>query len=265
MPKPSEPNPPLPPPTDPEVSRNLARMTRRGLAIAAGAVTATLLGRRWLLNQPQEGLIPWPIRRVLRFDERLSREVFDPRTLAPTFARAKGGTPRITGRYGLDPAPDLVNYRLKVEGPGGTRSFRLDQIKALPRVEMTTELKCIEGWSSIVNWSGARLADLADLCGLALRDPAAPGSAPCDYAALETPGGAYYVGLEILAALHPQTLLCYAIDGQPLNSLHGAPLRLAIPLKYGIKHIKNIGSIRFTDVRPPDFWANRGYDWYSGH
>ncbi len=268
MPKPSTPNPP---PADPaaaaeaEVARQLGRMTRRGLAIAAGAIAAGLLGRRWIFRQPKEGLVPWPLRRVLQFDERISHGLFDPKALAPTFARAKGGTPRVTGRYGLDPAPDPAAYRLKVEGPSGIRSFGLDEIKALPRHDLTTEMKCIEGWSAVVHWSGARLADLADLCGLAVRDPARPGSAPCDYAALETPDRAYYVGLEILAALHPQTLLCYEIDGRALTSLHGAPLRLAIPVKYGIKHLKNIGTIRFTDRRPPDFWADRGYDWFSGH
>ena len=43
------------------------------------------------------------------------------------------------------------------------------------------------------------------------------------------------------------------------------PLRLAIPVKYGIKNIKRIGAIRLTDIRPADFWGERGYDWYAGH
>jgi DMSO/TMAO reductase YedYZ molybdopterin-dependent catalytic subunit len=46
---------------------------------------------------------------------------------------------------------------------------------------------------------------------------------------------------------------------------HGAPLRLVIPIKYGIKNLKQIGTIQFTDRRPADYWAERGYDWYSGH
>ena len=86
-----------------------------------------------------------------------------------------------------------------------------------------------------------------------------------DYAALETPDGDYYVGLDMASALHPQTLLCYEMDGQPLTPEHGAPLRLVIPVKYGIKNLKQIGTIRFTDVRPADYWAERGYDWYAGH
>jgi DMSO/TMAO reductase YedYZ molybdopterin-dependent catalytic subunit len=67
------------------------------------------------------------------------------------------------------------------------------------------------------------------------------------------------------SAVHPQTLLCYEMDGRPLTPEHGAPLRLVIPVKYGIKNLKQIGTIRFTDVRPADYWAERGYDWYAGH
>jgi len=66
------------------------------------------------------------------------------------------------------------------------------------------------------------------------------------------------------SAMHPQTLLCYEMNGAPLTGAHGAPLRLTIPVKYGIKNIKRIGSIQFTDNRPEDYWANEGYDWYAG-
>jgi DMSO/TMAO reductase YedYZ molybdopterin-dependent catalytic subunit len=55
------------------------------------------------------------------------------------------------------------------------------------------------------------------------------------------------------------------MNGQSLTPEHGAPLRLVIPVKYGIKNLKQVGTIRFTDERPPDYWAERGYDWYAGH
>jgi DMSO/TMAO reductase YedYZ molybdopterin-dependent catalytic subunit len=66
-------------------------------------------------------------------------------------------------------------------------------------------------------------------------------------------------------AMHPQTLLCYEMNGKPLPMDQGYPLRLIIPVKYGIKSIKRIGSIYFSDQRPADYWAERGYDYYSGH
>lgn len=135
----------------------------------------------------------------------------------------------------------------------------MDAIRALPKVTMITELKCIEGWSTIVRWSGARLSDFIERYPPMRTDGALPS-----YVGLETPDGEYYVGLDIESAQHPQTLLCYEMNGQPLTPDHGAPLRLAIPVKYGIKNIKRIGVIRFTDERPRDYWAERGYDWYAG-
>ena len=51
---------------------------------------------------------------------------------------------------------------------------------------------------------------------------------------------------------------------EPLDQAHGAPLRLATPNKYGIKCLKRIGVIRYTNERPPDYWAERSYDWYAG-
>ncbi len=137
----------------------------------------------------------------------------------------------------------------------------LADLRTLPHVEQTFQFKCIEGWSQIVQCGGVRLADL-----VARYQPRrnAQGRLP-RYVGLETPKADYYVGLYMEDALHPQTLLCYEINGQPLSMEHGAPLRLVIPVKYGIKHLKQIGRITFTDRRPPDYWAEQGYDWYAGH
>ena len=107
-----------------------------------------------------------------------------------------------------------------------------------------------------MKWSGVCFADVME------KFP--PARMP-QYIALETPDRGYYVGLDIESALHPQTLLAFEINDNPLPIPHGAPLRLAIPVKYGIKNIKRIGTIRYTDIRPADFWGERGYDWYAGH
>ena len=66
------------------------------------------------------------------------------------------------------------------------------------------------------------------------------------------------------SALHPQTLLCYEMNGRPLLPEHGAPLRLITPRKYGIKQLKRIGTLAFVAERPADYWAARGYDWHAG-
>ena len=90
-------------------------------------------------------------------------------------------------------------------------------------------------------------------------------STPPDAKTEEGQPDQYYVGLDRPSALHPQTLLCYEMNGAPLTQGHGAPLRLVSTVKYGYKCIKRISLIDLTEQRPPDYWAKCGYDWYGGH
>ena len=82
---------------------------------------------------------------------------------------------------------------------------------------------------------------------------------------LSTPDGAYYVGLDAESAFHPQTLLCYEMNGMSLTPQRGAPLRLVIPVKYGIKNLKRIGTIHFTDERPADYLGRAATTGTAGH
>jgi len=256
-------------PEDEGLEPQLRRLTRRGFALGGAATLAGLAGWRWLVTRSEEDGLPWPFRRVLRFNESLARAGFRSSSSAPNFPRGAAREPRVNGQIGIDPTIDPASWRLRVigaSGEAGKRILHLEEIKALPRVEMTTELKCIEGWSVVVHWAGARLADLASFTGLAKRRRHRGDAGDLlSYAALATPDAGYYVGLDIASAFHPQTLLCYEMNGEPLTADHGAPLRLVIPVKYGIKNLKQIGTIEFTDSRPADYWAERGYDWYSGH
>jgi hypothetical protein len=163
------------------------------------------------------------------------------------------GTTTITITEPANPAPPAH--------PQPGLLLTMDDLRALPHVELINDFKCIEGWSEIVHWGGVRFADL-----IARYQPInGPDHGRARYVSLETPDGGYYVGIDMADALHPQTLLCYEINNQPLTMEHGAPLRLVIPLKYGIKHLKQIGRITFTNERPRDYWAEQGYDWDSGH
>jgi DMSO/TMAO reductase YedYZ molybdopterin-dependent catalytic subunit len=244
-------------------------VSRRGFTLGGLAAVAGIAGWQWLITRSAEDDLPWPFRRALALNERLGHAIFQRSRLAPEFARYEAQEPRVNGDIGVDLKIDQVAWRLRVLGTGGEASARvlsIDEIKALPRIAMTTELKCIEGWSTVVHWAGARLADLAEATGLARRGGRAIGRRDAlPYVSLETPDAGYYVGLDLASALHPQTLLAYELNSRPLTPEHGAPLRLVVPVKYGIKSIKQIGTIRFTDQRPADYWAERGYDWYSGH
>lgn len=84
------------------------------------------------------------------------------------------------------------------------------------------------------------------------------------FASLVTPDEEYYVGIDMPSMMHPQTILCFELNGKPLPMDQGYPLRLIIPVKYGVKNIKRIGTISFHNDRPADYWAERGYDYYTG-
>ncbi len=119
--------------------------------------------------------------------------------------------------------------------PQGTSGLLLtmDDLAQLPRNQLVTQFKCIEGWSQIVHWAGIRMADFLDAY------PPQPirGEEP-RYVYMETPDGDYYTGYDLRALRHPQTLLVTEMMGAPLTQPHGAPLRLHMPTKYGYKQIK---------------------------
>jgi DMSO/TMAO reductase YedYZ molybdopterin-dependent catalytic subunit len=255
---------------DLEIQRKLKVMTRRGLVFGGTAILVGGTAWKWIASRSKADGIAWPLRKVLELDEKVGRATFDPKRLSPTFPVSLVRMPRLNGRIGVDLNLDLDAWRLEVEGPTGKRSLTMEEVKALPRFEVTTELRCVEGWSEIVTWAGARLVDLAAFTGLASTtgkpgDPLAIPAQLLPYVSLQTPNQKYFVGLDIASALHPQTLLCYEMNGQPLTREHGAPLRLSIPIKYGIKSLKQIGKIQFTSQRPSDYWELKGYDWYAGH
>lgn len=253
-----------------------AKRSRRSFLITGALGVAGIFGWRWLDSRPAVDGIPAPLRQVLDFNAGLSNAYYKNTRLAPEFARSRAEKIRFNGDVGLGDGFDPAVWRLRVLGyapagaPAREQSFTIEQIKALPRTEQTTEFKCIEGWSTIVHWAGVRLSDflakypLATASGQPIADINHP-QGTARYVGMQTPDEEYYVGLEMESALHPQTLLCYEMNGEPLSLEHGAPLRLVSPLKYGIKHIKRIGTIAFTDARPDDYWAKLGYDWHAGH
>ena len=237
---------------DEEIRAAIRRLSRRSFATGAVAAAVGAGGLWWLLHEPLDDGALWPLRRVLQANQKLAEALFSEQRLAPEFPIDEAAEPRPNGRHGLGKEFDAAAWRMRVIGDN-EQTLPLAAVRDLPKVEMTTEFKCVEGWSQIVHWAGARLADFAQRFALTGQ-----------YVGLSTPDDRYFVGLDAASALHPQTLLAYEMNGQPLTPEHGAPLRLVAPVKYGFKSIKRIGTIRFTDARPRDYWAERGYDWYAG-
>jgi hypothetical protein len=235
--------------TDQEISRR----TRRSFLIGGIAAAAGFGAWEWIRNSYYDDGIPRPLRRAEEADDAFSHALFSDGRLARTFDASEIGEAQVNGDEGLDGEPD-PDWKLIIEGAS---PVSLDQMKALPKIEQITQFKCIEGWDYIMKWGGAKFSDFAAAH--------APGGAiEKPWVGFETPDGGYYVGLDRASAMHPQTLLAYEMNGQPLTNDHGAPLRLLIPVKYGIKNLKRIGTIRFSDARPRDYWAENGYDYDSG-
>lgn len=250
----------------------MRRLTRRSLIVGGAAALAGLGSWRWLTTAAPEDGVPWPLRRALRLNQRLAEQWAPPRGLAPVFpAGAVQGPARTNGLVGLANAVETAGWELRVrhEGRGDGQPIPLRQVQKLPRVDLITELKCVEGWSQVMQFGGVRFLDFMRRFSLGTRSgrPPDPAGNPGDlfrYVYLATPDEAYYVGLDMASALHPQTLLCDAMNGEPLTRAHGAPLRLYLSVKYGYKSLKRVGLIRFQDTLPADYWGQRGYDWYAG-
>lgn len=258
-------------PDDVEVEDQIRHLSRRSFLWGTLAIGATYSGVRWIGSRRLDDGVPWPLRQGLRVNEGITRDLTSKNRMSPQFAAARAREIRVNGDIGLDDGFDPAKWHLNVEGladQDASGKFSLAQIKALPRRTMTVEHKCIEGWSVVVNWTGARLSDFIEKYppATASGNPfnrKHPDDLP-EYVGMETPGGGYYVGLDREAALHPQTLLAYEMNGKPLTLDHGAPLRLVTPVKYGTKSLKRIGTIRFVAERPADYWAEQGYDYNAG-
>jgi DMSO/TMAO reductase YedYZ molybdopterin-dependent catalytic subunit len=248
--------------TDPKDSpeRELARRTRRSFTVLGAGAVAGVAGWTLMNIGAGEGDIPPGFRRVLGFNEGVVRNVlFSNEHLARTYPPSAVGNIKVNGDIGMDDDSELADWKLTVtpfQSSGTTSKLTLADIRSLPRYEEIIDFKCVEGWSTITQFAGARLSDFTVKF--------ARGSEKAQCVGLKTPDEEYYVSLDMPSALHPQTLLAWEMNGQPLTEEHGAPLRLVTPVKYGIKNIKRIGSIEFTDSRPGDYWAERGYDWYAG-
>ena len=235
------------------------RRTRRSLLTGAAATFLGYRGWRYVQDSPADNRIPEVLRDGHELNERIWSRLFRDDQQARTFSRESASILRVNGRRGLSEDLDLDNWQLDVQGPDGTvlGTHTLDDIRALPVHEMTIEHKCIEGWAQITNWEGALFRDFMDLYADQLSDDITD-------VYLETPDGEYYVSVDLDTMRHDQTLLAYNNLGVPINEANGAPLRLATPLKYGIKQLKRVGVIQFRTEQGGDFWGERGYDWYAG-
>jgi len=194
--------------------------------------------------------------------------------LAREFSRADI-TPNFKANGTIDP-PDADYRALAAAGFAGwtlvidglvdrPQALTLDQIRALPSRTQITRHDCVEGWSCIGEWTGARMAAVMALAGL---KPAARHIVL--HCADTLDGAKYYETLDVVDVFHPQTILAYAMNGAPLTVPHGAPLRLRAEHYLGYKQAKYIMRLeavdRFDHIAGGQggYWEDRGYDRFGG-
>ncbi|NCD69837.1 molybdopterin-dependent oxidoreductase [Mucilaginibacter agri] len=223
---------------------------------------AAFFGWKALYNDPIEpkgitGGARKALRNVLNANEQVFNKTLPAGHMAKTYPLSVAAkVPRVNGDIGLK-GTDANNWIEVITSPGNILKVTLDDLKSLPKTEHVIDFKCVEGWDQIMHWGGVKFSDFMMHYQL-------DKQAAMEYVGLHTPDNKYYVGIDMASAMHPQTLLCYEMNGKPLSQDHGYPLRLIIPVKYGIKNLKRIGTLYFSNQRPPDYWAENGYDYYAG-
>jgi DMSO/TMAO reductase YedYZ molybdopterin-dependent catalytic subunit len=163
------------------------------------------------------------------------------------------------------------NWQLTVDGlVRKPLTLNLEDIRAMPERTQITMHNCDEGWSAIGQWTGVQLGRV--LAEAELAPEARYVVFYCIDELVRTPdrSGFYYESLDLFDALHPQTILAYGMNGNPLPVRHGAPLRLRVERQVGYKHAKYLYRIEAVErldrigKGKGGFWEDRGYQWYAG-
>ena len=223
------------------------------LAVLEKAETLTRLAQRALLAPRQA----------------LARE-FRPEDISSYF-RPNGSTAPDDPDYQGALAAGFADWRLEVGGlVENPLKLSLADLRSLPSRTQITRHDCVEGWSCIAQWRGARLASVL---AAARPKPAARFIALFCADTLEQSldgNGRYYETIDLVDAAHPQTILAYEMNGAPLPVEHGAPLRLRVERQLGYKMAKYVMRIEAIDSFAAlgrgrgGFWEDRGYEWYAG-
>ncbi len=145
---------------------------------------------------------------------------------------------------------DTSKWLLKVGGLcDNPQTFTLNDIKKLTKESQVSRMKCVESWSSKAKWGGFRPKVLFDLV-----KPKKQAKYLYFYSADD-----YYEYISLEDLLKPRVIFAYEMNDGPLPDIHGEPLRLLIPFKYGYKSVKTILKLDFVEKEGTGYWSNFGY------
>ncbi|MFP2928184.1 molybdopterin-dependent oxidoreductase [Pyxidicoccus sp. 3LG] len=227
-------------------------LTRRTVLLGVG--TSTLAASACDSSRPRTGFLG----AMERFNARVQSALFDEEQLAPELPASEATPPGDFPQYFIsDSVPRAPSgWGLKIGGlvqrPG---VLSVEDLQRLPRTEYRIRHHCVEGWSAVASWHGVSVRELASHVGA---DPKA------GYVEFRSFDSGYYSSWDRPSAFHPQTILAYGMNGQPLPPEHGAPLRLYSAVKLGYKMVKYLTEVNFLPEPTGGYWEDRGYEWFAG-
>jgi DMSO/TMAO reductase YedYZ molybdopterin-dependent catalytic subunit len=264
-----------------------------GLAAACDRIAESSTGSS-VLNAAES--LTYRAQRMLLGANRLARE-FSDSDITPDFKSNGTGNPSDKD-YQLLAGNNFADWRLRVDGlVDKALDLSLSDLRALPPRTQITRHDCVEGWSCIGKWTGTPLSEVLARAGVRAQakfavfhcadtmeggdddapdDPAATQQATSDKGkakvrtTLDNRRIRYYESIDLIDALHPQTILAYEMNGRPLPIPHGAPLRLRVERQLGYKMAKYLMRIELVDSFAGigdgngGYWEDRGYQWYAG-
>lgn len=186
--------------------------------------------------------------------------------ISPVF-RGNGSVTVDTDEYRQHMVEGFANWRLEVGGlVRNPMSLSLEALRKLPQRTQITRHDCVEGWSAIGEWTGPQLATILEVAGIS--DEANFIVFRC----ADTLGGnPYYESVDMVDAMHPQTIIAHLLNGQSLPVKNGAPLRMRIERQLGYKHAKYLTAIHAVSslddvgLGKGGYWEDHhGYQWYAG-
>jgi len=196
---------------------------------------------------------------VSRFNDWVGERIlYSPARLARTYGAA-ARSPALPSYFISQTMPVLAHpadWRLRVDGlVRQPLTLSLEDLMGMPVVSYTVKHTCVEGWSAIATWQGVPVTAVMERC--------AP-LASARYINFQSFDSGYANGWDLASATHPQTILAYGLNDNPLPAAHGAPLRLYSPTKLGYKLTKYLLAMTFTNTRPGGYWEDQGYPWLAG-
>jgi DMSO/TMAO reductase YedYZ molybdopterin-dependent catalytic subunit len=195
---------------------------------------------------------------------------YSEKDISPQF-RANGTTRPDSEEYSQHAQNNFADWKLQVGGlVERPLELSLSELRQLPSRTQITRHDCVEGWSCIAKWRGVPLSAVIQRAGL--KSGARFLAFYCaDSLELALDGtGQYYETIDLIDAVHPQTILAYDMNDRPVDVAHGAPLRLRLERQLGYKMAKYVMRIEaITDFAKlgrgkGGYWEDRGYQWYAG-